>query len=95
MKTPAVHYPLSTKASGLVLTAKKKWRYTMSMKTKKAEKNTSTKSMKTPSSRKTTVKEMNTTAGPTRPVLAGIGRSLGTLLDRTKAYFQSGEKGEA
>jgi hypothetical protein len=29
------------------------------------------------------------------PVLTGIGRSLGTLLGRTKAYLMSGGKAEA
>jgi hypothetical protein len=64
----------------------------MSMKMKKGEKSATPKIMK---GRKAVVKSASQVPGSSRPVLSGIGRSLGTLLDRTKAKILSVGKAEA
>jgi hypothetical protein len=66
----------------------------MAMKKKKMEKRTSSKpGEKSPSLSGAMIrKESNPDDG--KPVIAGIGRSFYTLLDRTKAYLGSGKKAE-
>jgi len=64
----------------------------MSMKMKKGEKGATPKITK---ERKPIVKRASPVPGSSRPVLSGIGRSLGTLLDRTKAKILSVGKAEA
>jgi hypothetical protein len=64
----------------------------MSMKMKKGEKSAKPKITK---DRKPIVKSASPVPGSSRPVLGGIGRSIGTLLDRTKAKILSVGKAEA
>jgi hypothetical protein len=68
----------------------------MSMKMKKGEKSAKPKITKDGSAgRKPAVKATIPAPGSSSPVLGGIGRSLGTLLDRTKAKIMSVGKAEA
>jgi hypothetical protein len=67
----------------------------MAMKNKKAEKRATPASKNKQSAKKTAVKSPGKAPESPRPVLAGISRSVGNLLDRTKAYFGSGKKAEA
>jgi len=67
----------------------------MAMKKKKVEKNTNLKYVDKKPARKTVVKVARPVSEPPHPALAGIGRSLGSLMDRTKAYFLPAGKSEA
>jgi hypothetical protein len=66
----------------------------MTIKKKKAGKNQNPKSMKF-TSRKTPLKAASTASESSHPVFAGIGKSIGTLLDLTKAYLISVIKAKA
>jgi hypothetical protein len=67
----------------------------MAMKKKKTEKKANPVSSTNYPSRKTGMKTAGPVTGSSLPVLAGISRSVGNLLDRTKAYLGSGKKAEA
>ena len=68
----------------------------MAMKMKKGEKSATPKIAKNGSpGRKPIVTPASPAPGSSWPVLGGIGRSLGTLLDRTKAKIMSVGKAEA
>jgi hypothetical protein len=65
----------------------------MAMKKKKAENKKNSVTAKKQPDRKAAAK--HTVPDSSRPVFAGISRSVGSLLDRTKAYLGSGKKAEA
>jgi hypothetical protein len=65
----------------------------MAMKKKKAEKRTNSVTAKKQPDRKATAKYPG--PGSSQQILTGISRSVGNLLDRTKAYLGSGKKAEA
>jgi hypothetical protein len=67
----------------------------MAMKKKKTEKKANPVSSTNHPARKTGMKTAGPVTGSTLPVLDGISRSVGNLLDRTKAYLGSGKKAEA
>ncbi len=67
----------------------------MAIKKKKAEKKVNQASQNSHPSRKTSVNAPVRAPESPRPVLAGISRSVGNLLDRTKAYLGSGKEAEA
>lgn len=67
----------------------------MAMKKKKAEKKANLASENKQSAKKSAVKTPGKAPESPLPVFAGISRSVGNLLDRTKAYLGSGKKAEA
>ena len=67
----------------------------MAIKKKKMEKRSGSQAQKATPARTTVSKTTTPSKESPAPVLTGIGRSLGTLLGRTKAYLMSGGKAEA
>jgi hypothetical protein len=67
----------------------------MGMKKKKAEKTLFPKPAGKTPVRKGTVHEVNSVPEAPAPVLSSLGRSLGTLLDKTRAYIRTSGKAEA
>jgi hypothetical protein len=67
----------------------------MAIKKKKTEKKADLLSRKNHPAQKKGLKASNPGPESSRPLLGGIGRSVGNLLDRTKAYLGSGKKAEA
>jgi hypothetical protein len=67
----------------------------MAMKKKKAEKKANLASENKQSAKKAAVNTPGQAPGSPRPVIAGISKSVGNLLDRTKAYLGAGKKAEA
>jgi hypothetical protein len=67
----------------------------MGMKKKKAEKTVSPKPAGKSPVRKGTVNVVNRVPETPGPVLSTLGRSLGSLLDRTRAYIRTSGKAEA
>jgi len=67
----------------------------MGMKKKKAEKIVSPKTTGKSPAGKETVPAVNRVPEAPGPVLSNISRSLGTLLNRTRAYIRTSGKAEA
>ena len=67
----------------------------MGMKKKKAEKIMSPQPAEKSPVRKGTVPAVNQVPVAPGPVLSNLGRSIGTLLDRTRAYIRTSGKAEA
>jgi hypothetical protein len=67
----------------------------MGMKKKKAEKTLSPKTAGKSPDGKETVHAVNRVQETPGPVLSNISRTLGTLLDRTRAYIRTSGKAEA
>jgi hypothetical protein len=67
----------------------------MGMKKKKAEKTMSPQPAEKSPVRKRTVSAVNRAPVAPGPVLSSLGWSIGTLLDRTRAYIRTSGKAEA